>query len=400
MLDSVHSAGGMVRIHLLSANVTQSLSIFAENGIVMHQLLYDSDLEVSFVVKRTDVRKLTKLCTKLGDICKVQGYIGLYWSCMALLKRPVLMAGLLLLLAATVWLPRHIFFVQVQGNTTIPAARIVEAASECGIGFGAPRAQVRSERVKNLLLSMVEELEWVGVNTKGCVAVISVREAENQSAKEIAAGRENLVSNRDGIVTRVVLERGDARCAVGQAVQKGQLLISAYTDCGIKILAETARGEVFARTTHETETVFPAKWKAKGNAKSVTKVYSLQIGKKRINLSFNSGILQGSCAKMTKVRTMVLPGGFSLPVALVVETYTAYEQSETIMLQQDALTSLDRISRDNLLQSMISGKVLTSTTDFCLEEDVYTFVGRYSCEEMIAVPKPAEIFEGETEDGR
>ena len=35
---------------------------------------------------------------------------------------------------------------------------------------------IRSEKVKNSLLQRIPQLQWAGINTDGCVAVISVRE--------------------------------------------------------------------------------------------------------------------------------------------------------------------------------------------------------------------------------
>ena len=80
--------------------------------------------------------------------------------------------GLCLLLLLVCILPTRVLFMRVEGNESIPENLILEAAEDCGIRFGASRSAVRSEKVKNGILSRISELQWVGVNTKGCIAVI------------------------------------------------------------------------------------------------------------------------------------------------------------------------------------------------------------------------------------
>ena len=92
-----------------------------------------------------------------------------------MLFRPVLLAGLGILFLLAMYLPSRVLFIRVEGNMQIPDRQILAAAEECGIRFGASRREVRSEKVKNALLSSVPQLQWAGVNTAGCVATISVR---------------------------------------------------------------------------------------------------------------------------------------------------------------------------------------------------------------------------------
>jgi sporulation protein YqfD len=151
----------------------------------------------------------------------------------------------------TIFLPTRVLFIHVEGNSTVEERRILEAAQECGIRFGASRRQVRSEKMKNRLLEKVPELKWAGVNTSGCTAVISVREQPVQEQRTGYTGISSIVAACDGRITSCTVTKGNGLCAPGQVVQKGQLLISGYLDCGICIRVTGAEGEIFAETRQE-----------------------------------------------------------------------------------------------------------------------------------------------------
>ena len=162
--------------------------------------------------------------------------------------------------------------------------KILSAAEDCGIVFGASRRRVRSEKTKNALLSAIPQLQWAGVNTSGCVATISVRERTEAVQAEDSKFIQSIVAIRDGYVLSATVTEGTGLVIPGQSVQKGQILISGYTDCGICIRAEGAAGEVMAQTSRELEAVMPAKYDQRTQNREVRKHYSLLIGKKRIKL--------------------------------------------------------------------------------------------------------------------
>ena len=162
---------------------------------------------------------LCALLEKRGDRVCVQMRSWRFYLEQSVLKRPLLYAGLALLFACSLMLPTRILGVWVEGNSTVPTRRILEAAQQSGIRLFAPCAEVRSEKMKNALLSAIPELQWAGVNTYGCRAVISVRERtlpERKPEPEKTVG--SIVAARDGIVESVTALQGTVLCRPGQAV--------------------------------------------------------------------------------------------------------------------------------------------------------------------------------------
>ena len=169
------------------------------------------------------------------------------------------------------------------------------------------------------------QLQWAGVSTSGCVAIITVHE---RNVKEPAREKEgvcSIVAARDGIITEMTVLRGNGLCKPGMAVKAGQVLISGYQDCGICIRAAHAEGEILAYTQHCLMAVCPINRVIRSETLGRKEKYSLIIGKKEINFMKYSGISGSSCVKIYEQKYMTLPGGFVLPIVFARESTIYYE---------------------------------------------------------------------------
>lgn len=383
--------GGTVRLKLVSADPEGLFRRLIRAGIALSDTVREDAVTVFFTVNARDLKKVRALAEKRGDSWEPVQKIGLYWRFLGLLHRPVLVGGLLLLLAAALILPRRILLVQVQGNSAVPTRRILEEAVNCGIGFGASGREVRSEKMKNALLERLPQLEWAGINTKGCLAVISVEERAKVDPEPETTGVSSLVALRDGVVVSCTVTRGSAQCKPGQAVTAGEILVSGYTDCGLSIRAERAEGEVFADTERKIEAVSLASALQKGEKQEVHKKFSLIFGKNRINFYKGSGISDTSCDRIYEERYLSLPGGFFLPVRVVTETVILHTVATGELPQEALEAELSDFGRTYLGEQMIAGRILSQKHVLRREGDLLCLRGVYACRELISREQKEEI---------
>lgn len=397
-MDIFRSLGGMVEVIVTSADIPGILAAANGADIPIFSVHQRADLTITAQIRRQDYRALAALCSKRGVSVALQHRQGLYWIGKTLLKRPVLLLGMLLLLMVLLYLPSRVFFVRVEGNSTIPANRILEAAEGSGIRFGASRREVRSERVKNSLLGAVPELQWAGVNTYGCVAVISVRERSITELSETENTVTSIAAAVDGVVTSCTATSGNLLCRPGQAVKAGEILISGYTDCGLTIRATRAEGEVFAQTIRKLTAVTPAQYAGKGEITGVKHGYSLLIGKKRINLWKDSGISGATCGRMYSEYYVTLPGGFRLPIALAVEKFSLCSIEQTLLEESRVNGLLAEYARSQLLGQTVAGRILEKSEQLFADNGRYRLEGEYVCTEMIGRVQREQIGEYHGED--
>ncbi len=379
---------GMLQVELTSADPASALFAIQKNGIDLHKIEKTQQLQIRFEISRRDYARLQKLVSSRSDSLRITKKYGGFWTVSALRKRPVLLIGILCLFLVSLWVPGRIFFVQVEGNSRIPARLIAESAAECGITFGANRREVRSERMKNALLEAIPQLSWAGINTNGCTAVITVRERSDVAQQKQEQTVSSIVASRDGVIREITVLRGNALCVTGQAVQEGQVLISGYTDCGICIQATCADGEVFADTKREQTAVMPTIFTNRMSVSGTEKKYSLIIGKKRINFANSSGISDTTCAKIYEEKYMTLPGGFVLPIAVAVETWIYYDTEENP--HPLAAEILLAYSRQYLTDQMLAGSIVSTSERLRAGDGILYLDAGYDCYEMIGITRIEE----------
>ena len=393
MMGRFQTISGTVSLRLTGADIAGSLRKLSDAGVLLRHIRYMDDLNVSFTVSEKDLKTLQKLCERTGDRVVTIRRMGISRYLKRFLRRPVLVLCMLLLTAGMTFIPTRIFFVEVEGNEKLPARLILEAAADSGIGFGASRREVRSERMKNSLLSALPQLQWAGVNTYGCRAVITVRERAEEEACREDQTPSSIVALRDGIVISCTTTRGTQLCAVGRAVREGQVLISGYEDHGLTIHMTRAEGEILAQTSRQLSVITPETSLRRGHIGEMEVRYSLCIGKKRINFYKGSGICEGRCVKMYSEYVLTLPGGFSLPVKLVRETVSDTDVEAAAVDEAAASALLSDFTSAYLKQQMVAGQILERREKISRKPGILQLEGEYACTEMIGRRRQEQIGE-------
>ena len=390
---------GTITLEIKTADPAGMMDLICRRGIRLWDVAYLNELTIRFRTYESSCRRIVPLLENRGGQWRIVSREGLSCRLRGALRRPVLTSGLLLFLLFSLVLPGRIFFVQVEGNAAVCTNEILEAASALGIGFGTHRRAVRSEDVKNGLLSAIEELEWAGINTRGCVAVISVRERASDQADTGSRGCGDVVALRDGVVLSCEATRGSILCAPGQAVSAGQVLISGAVDHGTIVTYTPAQGEVFASTRRQIQVLTNAKTQKRGSIQDKQVNFSLLIGKKLINFFKGSGISGSTCVKMYSKYVPTLPGGFMLPVALVKQTVYSCGLNNEAVKKQEASELLSDFASRYIRDQMIAGQIRASSESLDLRGGVYQLTGNYACAEMIGRAQQEQIgaYNGKTD---
>ena len=383
-----HSLGGIVLVDLTSADISGLLHALEVQNIPIYDALFIDQMRMQFSLRRKDLSRLQSFVEKRGAYIHILEERGLhtYWE--QYKKRPALILGILVIALISMWLPSRVFFVQIEGNQNLPAALIKEYAENCGIGFGASRKAVRSEKMKNKLLEAMPQLQWAGVNTYGCTAVITVRERQDLSQQPTDTRIGSIVALRDAIVRKITVYRGNALCHIGQAVSAGEVLVSGYTDCGICILGTQAKAEIFGETKRTISVIQPSEYMLRSGSTNKNKKFSIIIGKKRINFSKGSGISGYTCAKIYEEKYMTLPGGFTLPIAIACETEISYDTSTQKIVPNGNM--LRDFARNYISKQMIGGSVIYSTEEITETAQFCRMDARYGCYELIGIIRTEE----------
>ena len=383
----------VLTVEITCASVADFLTQASIAGIDLRDVQYLDDLRIRACVSGSDYLKLNKLATRRGGSLDTIEKKGIVYTVLNALNRPVLLAGVIIWLVLIIYLPTRVLFVRVEGNRSVDSNRIVEAAEKSGICFGASRRYVRSEKVKNLLLSEIDSLQWAGVNTYGCVAIISVKERVTPQEDTIHYRVNSIIAARDGVISELTVTKGNPVCKVGQAVREGQVLVSGFTDCGLSVKADTAEADIRALTNRMITAVALTTGKNRAELEKIDVRYSIQIGKNVVKLYKDSGISDSGCVKIYSQKYLTLPGGFQLPLSLIQESVCFYETEEFRLSDISELSWLSESTESYLQCNMVAGSILHGNTQGKFSDGTFLLNGTYICEEMIGKVRIEKIGE-------
>ena len=316
-------------------------------------------------------------------------YSGFRKDFRGLKNRWALMAGLLAALIGSILLSNVIVALDVEGCEGAEKQEILQALDEAGVRFGTWGPGVDTELVHNKLLLLLPHLRWAAVNISGLRATVLITPQPDSPPIVQRQGASNLIADADGVITNVSVLSGQAACKPGDAVLKGDVVISGVVDLERCTMVTRALGEVFAETRRQIEVVTPAERLLRKPERRAGRCIWLSVGRKRIKICGSSGIFMGDCVKIVRRETLHLPGGYPVPISLWTETY--YRTApQPIELTEDTagqlLTSFCSRWRD---ENLIAAQSLSEDNEYSEDGALCRLTQTLHCREMIS--RSAEI---------
>lgn len=202
------------------------------------------------------LRTLNRRCRCRVHILKKGG--GRY-RLRPLWRRKVLVLGMAATLLLVWWASRRVWFIDVQGCQRMDEAVLLEALREQGICAGRNLKKLPLSDLADFVAARYEELAFLELHVDGVFLRIRAREALAEGERLDQKEPCDLISTREGIVTKVSAYGGRAQVKVGDKVKKGQLLISGHVTArdGSMTYTTHAYGEVLAAVLYTARVEAP-----------------------------------------------------------------------------------------------------------------------------------------------
>jgi len=392
---------GNVRFEICGGSPQWCLNRLAAEGIAFWDVVRQDSLTFGITVYAKDADRVLQLAERSMCTAMRRNENGLFYKYRGLKKRIPLLAAVILSVVLSVVLPRFIWFYGVEGNERVPSEKIIRAAERAGLRLGLYGPDIDPQSVKDRVLAQIPELSWLTVTQNGACAVIRVRERAPQLPDADRRIPSDLLATRDGLVTELSVLEGSAAVRPGEIVQHGQVLIGGKIDLEHAVRFSAALGEVYARTWRDLYLKTPSERTVRTDKTDTNTVVSLQLGKKRIKISSESGIIPPECVKMTVIKRLTLPNGNTLPIALVLERGETYETESAAVPEEESQKLLTASAQRFALRGAIAGEILKENASFSRSGGPDTLHTVMELREMIAGHRQRIYIEGETtNDGK
>ena len=172
-----------------------------------------------------------KLCKQMKNfdiqIEQKQGF-GILYYLLCLVKRYGIMTALLLSVAFFVVCSNFVFGIKVMGIESISQTEVIQILKQNGFEKINKKSDIDTSKFEKDLSSNLKNISLVSIIIKGNTLVVSIKEKVQNSEYENKDNFEPIVSNFDGVLTKVQLVQGMLNKKVGDIIKKGDVLVFPY----------------------------------------------------------------------------------------------------------------------------------------------------------------------------
>ncbi len=276
-----------------------------------------------------------------------------------------------------------IWEVKVTGNEFVDEKEIVSLLKDLGVSEGSKKNQKILENVYNSFLINESRISWISINLDGTVANVNVKETKIVPEKIDKTENINIVASCDGIVKRVDALCGTKEVNNGDAVKRGDLLISSFISSEKSgTVVSSARGSVWASTIHNFDIYVPKVLYQK-RYDFYKNTYSLLVLGKDIDLSINTKHNQDIRIFNTENRVRLydtIPLPFKIKKSEVMTSL--FDEVEIDINEAKDIASAELSKR--ITDSLTNAEITEESTSVLEIDDGYIFSYELKCIENIA----------------
>ncbi len=251
---------GYVIIQIVGVYPERLASRLEGEGVPLCDMRRTDDGALILTLPARDFRRLHRLNRR----CRCRVHIlhkGGAPRCLRIFwRRRVPVLGMACTLLLALWASHRVWFVDVQGCARMDEAVLRQALSEQGLRPGQDLRRLPLSDLADFVAAQYEELAFLELHVDGVFLRVRAREALAEGERLDQSRPCDVVSTREGIVTRIVVYGGRAQVRVGDKVKKGQLLIAGHVTArdGSMTYTTHAYGEVLAAVLYRATVEAPS----------------------------------------------------------------------------------------------------------------------------------------------
>ena len=303
-------------------------------------------------------RDLNASLTLLGDGVKVSEPLGLVGVYKRTRYKVATALSLLVSLVLVTFLSGLVWDVRIDGNERLTDFSVEESLAECGFSVGKSWRRIDTSSVESRLLSEHPEISWVNINRRGTVAYVTVAESElPPNAEQVRRGYANVVASCDCIIEEITVHRGIAEVKRGDAVKRGDVLISGIIPDASGGGFTYADGTVVGRVEEKISVHVPREYEQRVKKSEKCVSLAVKLFDFRLNIFKNYRNFGREYVIIKEIGSYSLFGGARLPLETLTEHAVIYD-TVTASYTDRELVSVAAARLDALVISRLSSATL------------------------------------------
>lgn len=388
---------GYLKVRITGYSTERFLNLCGANRLEVWDLSPSDEGAVCFMTVPV-FRKIKPLVRKTGVKIRILGRYGVPFFIYRNRKREGMLAGMASFFLLLYVLSLFVWNITFEGNYHYSRDTLLDYLESLDVRYGMRKNRISCEDLEESIRSAFPEITWVSASVSGTRLIVRIKENEVLSAlPEKDESPCQLVAEKAGIITDMIVRQGVAQASIGDKVEEGQVLIASELalkdDSGQVIRTRYVHGDgdIYARTEYSYREEIPVLLQEKS-----------YTGRKRYGFSVSAGpfhvrVLLPDPGKrqwnyVSENRQLSLFGDFYLPVYvewIVGEEYVSYEK----FCSENELDAVSRQIHKQYLENLIEKGVHIIENNVKIQRDGQSCVvmGTVTAEEQIGVPQKVEV---------
>lgn len=211
---------------------------------------------ISGKVMAGEYREIRSISSKCGGMIRINDKKGLPFILNKYRKRTGIIAGIIVFMGIIYFLSSYIWSIDITGNDHIPSDEVLSVMEDLGLSPGSLKTSIDIPMIEQESMIRLSNIAWISINLTGSHAEISIKE-KIIPPNIVEEGKPcNIKASTDGIIERIETYKGTTMVNYGDAVLKGQLLISGVIEDSFgKTSFVHSDAKVYAYTTRKLEEI-------------------------------------------------------------------------------------------------------------------------------------------------
>ncbi len=251
MLFLIRFIYGYVNVYISGEFAERIINLCTKSGITIWNLKYKKG-KIYFSLSIRDFKRLRHIkrgiCVKVHIISKS----GLPFIIEKNNKRKGIVFGAVLFFLIITYLSSFIWIINVDTGNKANENYVLDVCKIVGIREGIRKHAFSPKNKKDEFLLNTDKYSWASFNVEGSILTVELKAAKNIDITDTPS---NLISSGEGIIKKLDVKSGTSVVKVGDAVAKGDLLVSGIVENINSTSYVKSKGTIIAEVT-ESYTLF------------------------------------------------------------------------------------------------------------------------------------------------
>ena len=229
MLHWVQYIRGYVTIKVWGYSTERLLNLCGNHDILVWDIVNYGEYDTMNISVR-GFFALKPLLKKTGTRAAIVRKYGLPFFMSKMQKRKMFVAGLLCCLLFWMLTAGYIWNIEIVGNYVLTEDVLLDYLEEKEVHVAMKKSRLQIEELEKALREDYDVITWTSVQIKGTTLCIYIKENEmpeyDQTGQADEGTGTDLIATRSGVVSYIITRSGVPQVALGDTVEKGDVLIS------------------------------------------------------------------------------------------------------------------------------------------------------------------------------